>query len=104
MPCTIPQKGLVTPAIPDEWNTINSKISNPLSSIIDNENLQSDSFKDREQRAVAALLARYKNLVTLAAMPAGDGATKEIAAAHAFQMEVESNALVRSYQQAQELY
>lgn len=43
---------------------------------------------------MAALLTRYKNLITLAAMPTGDGATKEIAAAHAFQMEVESNALV----------
>jgi len=52
---------------------------------------------DREERAVAALLTRYKNLVTLAAMPAGDGAMKEIAAAHAFQMEVESNALVCLY-------
>lgn len=50
---------------------------------------------DREERAVAALLTRYKNLVYLAAIPPGDGAVKETAAAHAFQMEVESTALVR---------
>lgn len=52
------------------------------------------TFVDREQRYVAALLTRFKNLVVLAAMPAGEGATKEIAASHAFQMEVETNALV----------
>jgi hypothetical protein len=49
---------------------------------------------DREERAVAALLTRFKNLVSLAAQPVDDGATKEVAAAQAFQMEVESSALV----------
>ena len=53
-------------------------------------------FVDREERAVAALLTRFKSLVTLVAMPAADGAAKEVAASHAFQMEVEGNALVRS--------
>lgn len=63
----------------------------------DADDQTSNSLLDREERAVAALLTRYKNLVTLAAMPAGDGATKEVAASHAFQMEVESNALVRPF-------
>lgn len=53
-----------------------------------------DSIKDREERAVAALLTRFRNLVTIAAMPVEEGATKELAAAQAFQMEVESSALV----------
>lgn len=43
---------------------------------------------------MAALLTRYNNLVSLAAAPPADGATKEVAAANAFRMEVESNALV----------
>lgn len=55
---------------------------------------------DREERAVAALLTRYKNLVSLAAMPPGDDAVKETAAAHAYQMEVESKALVRPTSQS----
>jgi hypothetical protein len=55
---------------------------------------KAESLRDREERAVAALLTRFKNLVSLAAMPAVDGATKEAAAADAFQMEVESSALV----------
>jgi hypothetical protein len=54
----------------------------------------SDHPSDREERATAELLTRFRNLVTFAAMPAGDGATKEVAASHAFQMEVESIALV----------
>lgn len=49
---------------------------------------------DRLERYIAALVTRFKNLVTLAAMPAGEDATKEIAAAHALQMEVETKALV----------
>jgi hypothetical protein len=65
---------------------------------------RAECLQDREERAVAALLTRYKNLVTLAAMRAGDGATKEVAAAHAFQMEVESNALVRVCPEFQEQY
>jgi hypothetical protein len=56
----------------------------------------SNSLLDREERAVAALLTRFKNLITLATMPASELATKEAAAAQAFQMEVESNALVSS--------
>jgi len=64
-----------------------------------------DILKDREGRAVADLLTRFRNLVTLAAMPEDEGETKEkgdkgaikeIAASHAFQMEVESNALVQA--------
>lgn len=52
------------------------------------------AFIDREQIYVAALLTRFKALVVLAAQPPGDGATKELAASHALQMEVETNALV----------
>jgi hypothetical protein len=59
------------------------------------KDLDADSIKDRQQRAVAALLTRFKYLVDLAATPAEDGATKEVAAANAFRMEVESSALVR---------
>ncbi len=54
----------------------------------------SNDLLDREERAVAALLTRFKALVTLAAEPIQDGATKEMAAAQALQMEVESSALV----------
>ncbi|PBP19794.1 hypothetical protein BUE80_DR009385 [Diplocarpon rosae] len=57
-----------------------------------------NSLVDRSERAVAALLTRFKTLVTLAAEPVQDGvaATKEVAAAHALQMEVESSLLVRA--------
>ncbi|KAM3073626.1 hypothetical protein ACMFMG_004489 [Clarireedia jacksonii] len=48
---------------------------------------------DREERAIAALLTRFKNLVSLAALPAEDAFAKEIAAAEGLRMEVESNAL-----------
>ncbi|KAN0095309.1 Mediator complex, subunit Med22 [Hyaloscypha variabilis] len=51
---------------------------------------------DRQQRGVAALLTRFKYLIDLAATPVEDGATKEVAAANAFRMEVESSALVRA--------
>ncbi|KAE9367853.1 hypothetical protein N431DRAFT_429167 [Stipitochalara longipes BDJ] len=56
----------------------------------------SSGLIDRQQRAVAALLTRFKYLVDLAATPVEDGATKEVAAANAFRMEVESSALVRA--------
>ena len=46
---------------------------------------------------MAALLTRFKTLITLAAEPVEDGATKEMAAAHGLQMEVEGSALVRFY-------
>lgn len=55
---------------------------------------EADTIQDRQQRAVAQLLSRFKYLVDIAATPAEDGATKEIAAANAFRMEVESSALV----------
>jgi len=54
------------------------------------------SLVDREQRAVATLLTQFKALVSLAATPANEGATKEVAATDAFRMEVESSALVRA--------
>lgn len=49
---------------------------------------------DREERTVAELLTRFKNLVTLACSPREMGAIKEVAAAQALQIEVESTALV----------
>ncbi|RDL30173.1 uncharacterized protein BP5553_10451 [Venustampulla echinocandica] len=56
------------------------------------------SFKDREQRAVAEMLSRFRNLVSLSSMKDNDGAsaTKEVAAGQAFALEVESVALVRA--------
>lgn len=88
-------KPLSTPLVADEFNTIGFKKSIPLRKR--GKNKHSNELLDREERAVAALLTRFKNLVSLAAMPAaeGEGAAKEVAASHAFQMEVESNALVR---------
>jgi hypothetical protein len=59
------------------------------------EEPKAETIKDRQQRGVAALLTRFKYLVDLTATPAEDGATKEVAAANAFRMEVESSALVR---------
>jgi len=57
---------------------------------------KAESIRDREQRAVATLLTQFKALVSLAATPANEGATKEVAATDAFRMEVESSALVRA--------
>jgi len=62
----------------------------------DGEARDSNTLLDRQNRSVAALLTRFKNIISLAALPAGDGFTKEVAAAEAFQMEVETNALVCS--------
>ncbi|QSZ37716.1 hypothetical protein DSL72_008815 [Monilinia vaccinii-corymbosi] len=57
------------------------------------KNSNADEYIDRQQRAIAALLTRFKNLVLLAALPTGDAFTKETAAAEGLRMEVESNAL-----------
>lgn len=58
---------------------------------------KTDELIDRQERAIAALLTRFKNLVLLAALPTEDAFTKETAAAEGLRMEVESNALVNSY-------
>ena len=58
------------------------------------EEVQAETIQDRQQRGVAALLTRFKYLIDLAATPVEDGATKEVAAANALRMEVESSALV----------
>jgi len=58
------------------------------------EEVEAETIQDRQQRGVAALLTRFKYLIDLAATPVEDGATKEVAAANAFRMEVESSALV----------
>jgi hypothetical protein len=58
------------------------------------EEAEAETIQDRQQRGVAALLTRFKYLIDLAATPVEDGATKEVAAANAFRMEVESSALV----------
>lgn len=49
---------------------------------------------DREGRAVAELLTRFKNIIELAPIPK-DNSSLTTAAMQAFQMEVESTALVR---------
>jgi hypothetical protein len=89
------EKPLSTPLVADESNTIHFKSPTPSRQYGIYQ--PAKDLLDREERAVAALLTRFKSLVSLAAMPAieGDGAVKEVAASHAFQMEVESNALVR---------
>lgn len=68
-------------------------VSPPTPSKVENKT-KAEEFIDREERAVANLLTRFRNLVNLAAMPVSDDATKEVAASQAFQMEVESSALV----------
>ncbi|RDW59692.1 hypothetical protein BP6252_12779 [Coleophoma cylindrospora] len=72
----------------------NASSATPSPSFTDDDKSLTQLLLDREERAVAALLTRFKNLVTLAATPAGDGATKEVAASQSFQMEVETNALI----------
>ncbi|TEY71081.1 hypothetical protein BOTCAL_0102g00050 [Botryotinia calthae] len=54
---------------------------------------KADKLTDRQERAIAALLIRFQNLVKLAALPTEDAFTKETAAAEGLRMEVESNAL-----------
>ncbi|TGO30000.1 hypothetical protein BPAE_0009g00980 [Botrytis paeoniae] len=54
---------------------------------------KADELTDRQERAIAALLIRFQNLVKLAALPTEDAFTKETAAAEGLRMEVESNAL-----------
>jgi hypothetical protein len=88
---TSPPERLITPA--NEHNTINLASSEDIES-------DSDSPKDRQERAVAALLTRFNNLVLLAAQPVDYGATLETAAAHAYQMEVETNGLACSLSSA----
>ncbi len=52
-----------------------------------------DALLEREQALIDALLLRFRNIVELAAQPEGE-ITKEVAAAQAFQMRVETAALV----------
>ncbi|ESZ97216.1 hypothetical protein SBOR_2410 [Sclerotinia borealis F-4128] len=54
---------------------------------------KANELLDRQERAIAALLTRFKNLVLLAALPTEDAFAKETAAAEGLRMEVESNAL-----------
>ncbi|CZR67263.1 uncharacterized protein PAC_17162 [Phialocephala subalpina] len=61
------------------------------------------SLIDREGNAIAEMLKRFHNLVRLAATPVEDGATKEVAAAQAFQMNAESAALVRGAEELLQL-
>jgi hypothetical protein len=53
-----------------------------------------DSVQERESATIVELLQRFKTLIDLAAKPVEEGATKEVAAAQAFEMEYESSALV----------
>jgi hypothetical protein len=86
---SIKMNALLDP-LPDPPKTL-SKERSPISYF---EEPKADTVKDRQQRGTAALLTRFKYLVDLAATPVEDGATKEVAAANAFRMEVESSALV----------
>ncbi|RQM06079.1 hypothetical protein DH86_00002396 [Scytalidium sp. 3C] len=53
-------------------------------------------MEDREERAIAALVTRFKSIISLAAEPPEDGATLEVAGAQSFQMEVETNAMIQA--------
>lgn len=59
-------------------------------------NSETNELLDREERAIAALVTRFKSIISLAAEPPEDGATLEVAGAQSFQMEVETNAMVSS--------
>jgi len=72
---------------------ISSRLPDTIEHLL-NQEPKAESIGDREQRAVATLLTQFKALVSLAATPTNEGATKEVAATEAFQMEVESSALV----------
>lgn len=65
----------------------------PLSATSPEPETYSKPLLDREGRAIAELLTRFKNLIQLAAMPK-DGAILEQAAAQSLQIETESQALV----------
>ncbi|KAI1001898.1 hypothetical protein K3495_g6305 [Podosphaera aphanis] len=54
---------------------------------------------DRKERGVAELLTRFNDLVALACAPVEPGATKEVAAAQALQMDVETTALIRAVEE-----
>ncbi|TVY34938.1 hypothetical protein LSUB1_G005898 [Lachnellula subtilissima] len=83
---TSPPRTLVVSAEPTSTSTPKTKTD------------KSSSLTDREERAIANMLTRFRNLVQLAAMQKddkGDSATQEVAATQAFALEVESAALVR---------
>ena len=93
---------LASPLIPNEFNTVNFK-KKQLKKIqlaktpttLSFSRPYSDSLVERKSVNVAGMLTHFKNIIMLATAPAGDGGeSKEIAAAHALQMEVETNALV----------
>jgi hypothetical protein len=75
--------------MPHQINSNSPESEEPQKSI-------ADTLLDREERSVAELLTRFKNLVLLAAQPVQDVATKEVAASQALQMEIETSALVRT--------
>jgi hypothetical protein len=76
--------------------------SNPVLRIFEDNfekksaNSTAKNYSDRKERAVADLLTRFKNLVSLAAAPVENGASKEVAATQGLAMEVESGGLVCS--------
>lgn len=63
---------------------------------MEGESRTTQNLIDRKERMVAELLTRFKNLISLAGSPVEKNATKEVAAAQALQMEVETTALVRA--------
>ncbi|TVY39398.1 hypothetical protein LOCC1_G004564 [Lachnellula occidentalis] len=83
---TSPPRTVVVSAEPTSTSTTKTKTD------------KTSSLLDREERAIANMLTRFRNLVQLAAMQKddkGDSATQEVAATQAFALEVESAALVR---------
>lgn len=91
------------PALTDSTKSPSRTLS-PESSSQPGENLAqavsdvTDSFRDREQKAIADLLSRFKNIVSLIAIPEGEGAESlELAAAQSFQVEVETASLVSCF-------
>lgn len=87
---------LATPLTPNEFNTVNFKNDRPAKTPTTPRFFRpdSDTLLDRKSVNVAGMLTHFKSLIMLATTPAGDGESKEVAAAHALQMEVETNALV----------
>lgn len=57
---------------------------------------KTDTLRERENVTVAQLLSRFMNLIALSTLPVEEGATKEVAAAQVFEIEIESSALVSS--------
>ncbi|KAJ8068216.1 hypothetical protein OCU04_003785 [Sclerotinia nivalis] len=95
---TITTDGTLQPESDDEITPSSSSpkqviLVNPPAAVAIVRKSKANKLVDRQERAIAALLTRFKNLVVLAALPTEDAFAKETAAAEGLRMEVESNAL-----------